>query len=118
VLVYSLTDEPSLTLRDTCGNLIDKLTSICVGEPEFLSPETSRRYLHLLPNFKDFVFSVPYLTRRAILVGQQKELQYSHIVPAFAVRWLKATSLTGYLKSPESKKRSEFTCSVLTANSF
>src|SRR6266851_967267 len=37
------------------------------------------------------------------LCGQQKELQYSHIVPAFAVRWLKATSLTGYLKTPKSK---------------
>jgi hypothetical protein len=39
------------------------------------------------------------------LCGQEKELQYSHIVPAFAVRWLKATSLTGYLKSIESKVR-------------
>jgi hypothetical protein len=39
------------------------------------------------------------------LCGQQKELQYSHIVPAFAVRWLKATSLTGYMKSLESKVR-------------
>jgi SEC-C motif-containing protein len=37
------------------------------------------------------------------LCRQQKELQYSHIVPAFAVRWLKATSLTGYLKSLKSK---------------
>lgn len=39
------------------------------------------------------------------LCGQQKELQYSHIVPAFAVRWLKETSVTGYLKSLKSKVR-------------
>jgi hypothetical protein len=39
------------------------------------------------------------------LCGQQKTLQYSHIVPAFAVRWLKQTSLTGYLKSLKSKVR-------------
>ncbi len=39
------------------------------------------------------------------LCGQQKELQYSHIVPAFAVRWLKETSATGYLKSLKSKVR-------------
>jgi hypothetical protein len=39
------------------------------------------------------------------LCGQQKTLQYSHIVPAFAVRWLKETSLTGYLKTLKSKVR-------------
>jgi hypothetical protein len=39
------------------------------------------------------------------LCGQQKELQYSHIVPALAVRWLKETSVTGYLKSLKSKVR-------------
>jgi len=39
------------------------------------------------------------------LCGQQKTLRYSHIVPAFAVRWLKATSLTGYLKTLKSKVR-------------
>jgi hypothetical protein len=39
------------------------------------------------------------------LCGQQKELRYSHIVPAFAVRWLKQTSLTGYLKTFKSKVR-------------
>jgi hypothetical protein len=39
------------------------------------------------------------------LCGQQKTLRYSHIVPAFAVRWLKETSLTGYLKTLKSKVR-------------
>lgn len=39
------------------------------------------------------------------LCGQKKELRYSHIVPAFAVRWLKQTSLTGYLKTFKSKVR-------------
>jgi hypothetical protein len=39
------------------------------------------------------------------LCGQQKELRYGHIVPAFAVRWLKQTSLTGYLKTFKSKVR-------------
>ena len=39
------------------------------------------------------------------LCGQQKTLRYSHIVPAFAVRWLKETSVTGYLKTLKSKVR-------------
>jgi len=39
------------------------------------------------------------------LCGQHKSLQYSHIIPAFAVRWLKETSLTGYLKTLKSKVR-------------
>src|SRR6267154_2863387 len=39
------------------------------------------------------------------LCRQQKGLRYSHIVPAFAVRWLKKTSLTGYLKTLKSKVR-------------
>jgi hypothetical protein len=71
VLVYSLYGEPSLTLRDTCSDLIDKLSSICAAGPEFLPPETSRRYLHLLPNFKNFVFSVPYPTPRDIVVATE-----------------------------------------------
>jgi len=72
VVVYSLYGEPSLTLTDTCGDLIDKLISICVAGPEFLPPETSRRYLHLLPNFKNFVFSVPHPAPRDILVAKQR----------------------------------------------
>ncbi len=71
VIVYSLTGEPSLTLRDSCGNLVDKLMSICVAGPEFLSPEACRRYLHLLPNFKNFVFSIRIPTDREILVANE-----------------------------------------------
>src|SRR5712664_4848864 len=71
VVVYSSYGEPSLILTDTCGDLIDKLISVCVAGPEFLPPETSRRYLHLLPNFKNFVFSVPYPTPREILVVKE-----------------------------------------------
>jgi hypothetical protein len=39
------------------------------------------------------------------LCGQTKPLRYSHVHPAFAVRWLKQTSITGYLKSLKSKVR-------------
>jgi hypothetical protein len=45
--------------------------SICVAGPEFLSPETCRRYLHLLPNFKNFVFSITNPTDREILVANE-----------------------------------------------
>jgi len=48
VVVYSLFGA----LDDTCGSLVDKLTSICFAGPDFLRPETCRCYLHLLPNFK------------------------------------------------------------------
>jgi hypothetical protein len=71
VLVFSLYGEPSLTLRDTCGKLIDKLISICAGGPEFLPPETCRRYMQLLPKFKNFVFSLPHPTQREILVANE-----------------------------------------------
>lgn len=71
VLVYSLCGEPSLTVRDTCGNLVDKLMSICAAGPEFLCAETCRRYLHLLPNFKNFVFPIRYPTNREILVANE-----------------------------------------------
>jgi hypothetical protein len=71
VVVYSSYGEPSLTLRDSCGNLVDKLMSICVAGPEFLSPETCRRYLHLLPNFKNFVFSIRIPADREILVANE-----------------------------------------------
>jgi SEC-C motif len=42
---------------------------------------------------------------KLLLCGQHKTLRRSHIVPAFAVRWLKETSATGYLKSFKSKVR-------------
>jgi len=71
VVVYSLCGEPSLTVRDTCGNLIDMLMSICAAGPEFLCAETCRRYLHLLPNFKNFVFPIRYPTNRDILVANE-----------------------------------------------
>jgi hypothetical protein len=71
VVVYSLCGEPSLTVRDTCGNLVDKLMSICAAGPEFLCAETCRRYLHLLPNFKNFVFPIRYPTSREILVANE-----------------------------------------------
>jgi len=70
-IVYSPNGEPSLTLRDSCGNLVDKLMWICVAGPEFLSPETCRRYLHLLPNFKNFVFSIRIPADREILVANE-----------------------------------------------
>src|SRR5713226_7142097 len=37
------------------------------------------------------------------LCEEQKTLQHSHIISAFAVRWLKETSATGYLQSLGSK---------------
>jgi hypothetical protein len=32
------------------------------------------------------------------LCGEKKELQYSHVIPAFVYKWLKKTSGTGYLR--------------------
>lgn len=37
------------------------------------------------------------------LCQKQNNLQYSHIIPAFAVRWLKRTSLTGRIRNRNSK---------------
>jgi hypothetical protein len=71
VVAYSLFGEPSLALDDTCGSLVDKLMSICFAGPDFLRPETCRRYLHLLPNFKNFVFSIRNPTTRETLVGNE-----------------------------------------------
>jgi hypothetical protein len=39
------------------------------------------------------------------LCGRNNQLQLSHIIPRFAVKWVKDTSATGYLKSPYSNKR-------------
>lgn len=39
------------------------------------------------------------------LCNQEKPLRYGHIMPAFAVRWLKRTSATGYLKTLKSNTR-------------
>lgn len=36
------------------------------------------------------------------LCGEVRELQNSHVIPAFAVRWIKETSATPYLRSAES----------------
>jgi hypothetical protein len=71
-IVYSCYGEPSLTLDNTCGDLVDKLMSMCLGEPEFLPPQNRRRYLQLLPNFKNFVFSASYRDHRDILVGNER----------------------------------------------
>lgn len=71
-LLYSLPGEPSLTPDSTCGELVEKLTAICLAQPDFLRPEGCRRYLHLLPDFKNFVFPVSRAvdkTERKILVA-------------------------------------------------
>jgi hypothetical protein len=43
------------------------------------------------------------------LCGKQADLRESHIYPAFAVRWLKESSATGYLRSTGSDKRMQDT---------
>jgi hypothetical protein len=58
--VYFFPGEPSLKFDSTCGELLDKLTAICLGEPEFLRQDACRRYLHLLPDFKKLAFPVCY----------------------------------------------------------
>jgi hypothetical protein len=45
---------PRLTPKSTCGELAEKLMAVCRGKPEFLRPESCRRYLGLLPEFKSF----------------------------------------------------------------
>ena len=46
---------------------------------------------------------------RCNLCLQEKELKLSHIIPHFAVKWLKETSLTGYLRGLTSNKRHQET---------
>jgi hypothetical protein len=70
-VVFSLPGEPSLTPDSTCGELVDRLTAMCLGEPEFLRHDSCRRYLQLLPNFREFVFSVSQGLRRDIYVAHE-----------------------------------------------
>lgn len=47
---------PRLSADSSCGEFVDGLIAVCRGEPEFLRPESCRRYLALLPEFKNVVF--------------------------------------------------------------
>lgn len=60
---------PWLTPESTCSELVDTLVRICFGEPEFLRPESCRRYLGLLPEFKGFAFT-DYPSKRIVVANQ------------------------------------------------
>jgi hypothetical protein len=97
---------PLLSPDDTCGDLIDRLISLCLSRPEFLRPESSDRYVQMLPSFKAFTF-----TAYGGPAMHARETQFAQ-GPIKALRWAMGEWVFSYLSKEHHPMLASFALDV------